>query len=77
MPNINTSYKLVIDTHGNRGFYTVGNVIQKEFVMAPSNGSASLNMANKLRSSSYTNNTLGYYYITDATSFSVCNFTTS
>jgi hypothetical protein len=68
VPNINTSYKLVLDVHGNRGFYTVGNVIQKEFVMAPSNGTSSLNMANKLRSSSYTNGTLGYYYITDATS---------
>ena len=68
VPNINTSYKLVIDVHGNRGFYTVNNVIQKEFVMAPSNGTASLKMASLLRSSSYTEGTLGYYYITDATS---------
>ncbi len=68
VPNINTSTKLVIDVHGNRGFYTVGNVIQKEFVMAPSNGTASLKMASLLRNSSYTKGTLGYYYITDATS---------
>lgn len=60
VPNIDTSYKLVIDTHGNRGLYDA-----YDFVFAPSKGSASVNYANQIIS---TTNYLKYYYVADGSS---------
>ncbi len=46
VPNIDTSYKLVVDIHGNRGYYSTSNgVTMKNFVFAPSNGLASKTIA--------------------------------
>ncbi len=83
VPNIDSSYKLLIDVHGNRGFYTnaAGQPIP-EIVMAPNSNTnsawgpttpasvyqQSLSYANKLINSSYTGGTLHYYYIYSATS---------
>lgn len=60
VPNIDTSYKLAIDIHGNRGLYDV-----YDFVFAPSKGATSVNYANKIVS---TTDYLKYYYIADGTS---------
>jgi hypothetical protein len=63
VPNINTSYKLVIDTHGDRGNYidpTTKQVV-KDFIYAPSNGTLSKSYAYKLVNKS--NGTLTYFYV--------------
>lgn len=63
VPNIDSSYKLVIDTHGNRGNYIDPKTGQKvkDFAYAPSNGTLSKSYANKLVNKS--NGTLVYFYI--------------
>lgn len=63
VPNIDRSYKLVIDIHGNRGNYIDPNTgfVVKDFMYAPSNGTLSKSYANKLINKS--NGTLVYYYV--------------
>ncbi len=86
VPQITNSankFKLLIDVHGNRGFYTTNGQIVKELVMVPtstSNDWASVpmtptsvyakgvNYANYLIKSSYTGGLLQSYYIHSATS---------
>jgi hypothetical protein len=68
VPNIGTSFKLVVDTHGNRGNYIINNQIVTNSVFAPSNGSRSLAYATKLINSKYTAGDLKYYYVVDGTS---------
>jgi hypothetical protein len=60
VPNINTSYKLVIDVHGNRG-----NFATNDFIFAPSNGTKSVSYANKIVA---TTNYLKYWYLADGSS---------
>ncbi len=60
VPNIDTSYKLAIDVHGNRGLYDV-----YDFIFAPSKGTSSVNYANQIISQT---NYLKYYYVADGTS---------
>lgn len=48
VPNVDTSYKLVVDVHGNRGYYSASNVLMKNFVFAPSNRTTSKNYAYKI-----------------------------
>jgi hypothetical protein len=68
VPNINSSYKLVIDAHGNRGNYIdpVTKQVVKDFVFAPSNGTLSKSYANKLVSKS--NGSLTYFYVSGTSS---------
>ena len=66
VPNIDTSYKLVVDTHGNRGYYFVGSHQVTNSIFAPSNGTKSINYANKIING--TNGSLTYYQVTDGTS---------
>ena len=73
VPNINTSYKLVIDDHGNRGLTGYLNAAGQpisEFLMAPDLDATSLKIANEIISSKYTNGNLVYHNIppADATS---------
>lgn len=65
VPNIDTSYKLAIDTHTNRGYYYNGNQLETDFVFAPSKGALSTSFANKIISNT---NFLHYYYVPDGTS---------
>lgn len=60
VPQINTSYKLALDTHGNRGLYATN-----DFVFAPSKGSISVSYASKIIK---TTNYLKYYSVADGTS---------
>lgn len=61
VPNIDSSYKLVVDTHGNRGNYKYnGNQLMTDFIFAPSKGSKSVSYANKIISKT---NFLNYYYV--------------
>jgi uncharacterized protein YpmS len=60
VPNIDTSYKLAIDVHGNRGLYDV-----YDFIFAPSKGTSSVNYANQIISKT---DYLKYYYVADGTS---------
>lgn len=55
VPYITTSYKLVVDTHGNRGLYATN-----DFVFAPANDATSKYYANKIV---YYSNYLKYYYV--------------
>jgi hypothetical protein len=55
VPNIDTSFKLVVDTHGNRGLYATN-----DFVFAPSSDTQSKYYANKIV---YYSDYLKYYYI--------------
>lgn len=48
VPNVDTSFKLVVDVHGNRGYYSANNVLMKNFVFAPSNRTTSKNYAYKI-----------------------------
>ncbi len=66
VPNIGTSYKLVVDTHGNRG--TTQYTGYPNFVFAPLDNTKSHSMASKLINSLYTNGNLKYHYLGDGTS---------
>ncbi len=66
VPNIGTSYKLVVDTHGNRG--TSQYTGYPNFVFAPLANTKSVSFANKLINSVYTNGALKYHYLGDGTS---------
>ncbi len=68
VPNIGTSFKLVVDTHGNRGNYIINNQIVTNSIFAPSNGTKSQAFATKIINSKYTNGDLKYYYVKDGTS---------
>ena len=73
VPNINTSYKLVIDDHGNRGLTGYLNAAGEpitDFLMAPDLDAKSLKLANEIISSKYTNVTLVYHNIPSADSTS-------
>lgn len=65
VPNISTSFKAVVDTHGNRGTSVYTNY--PNFVFAPLANSKSVNFAYKLVSSTFTND-LKYHYLADGTS---------
>jgi len=67
VPNIGTSYKLVIDTHGNTGKGPDYGGYHN-FVFAPLQNSKSLAMAKKLINSKYTNGDLKYHFLADGTS---------
>lgn len=67
VPNIDTSYKLVVDTHGNRGNYKVnGNQLMSDFVFAPNKDTAPVTYAAAV---TYANQIIGkttflkYYYV--------------
>jgi hypothetical protein len=66
VPNIGTSYKLVVDTHGNRG--TTQYTGYPNFVFAPLANTASKSFAYKLIDSTYTKGDLKYHYLGDGTS---------
>ena len=66
VPKIGTSYKLVVDTHGNRG--TTQYTGYPNFVFAPLANTASKSFAYKLIDSTYTNGDLKYHYLGDGTS---------
>jgi hypothetical protein len=72
VPNINTSYKLVIDDHGNRGLSgylnSAGEPIS-DFLMAPGNDTTSLKIAYEIINSKYTSG-LVYHNIPPADSTS-------
>ncbi len=73
VPYINTSYKLVIDDHGNRGLTGYLNAAGQpisEFLMAPDLDAASLKIANEIISSKYTEGKLVYHNIPPADSTS-------
>jgi len=55
VPNIDSSYKLVVDSHGNRGLYATN-----DFVFAPAKDSSSVNYANKIV---YRTDFLKYFYV--------------
>lgn len=48
VPDIDKSYKLVIDVHGNQGSYYTNGVSYKNFIFAPSNRTASKSYAFKI-----------------------------
>ena len=58
VPNIGTSYKLVMDTHGNTGNGAELYSGYPNFVFAPVQNTKSLSFANKLINSKYTNEDL-------------------
>lgn len=66
VPNIDSSYKLVVDCHGNRGNYYVGSQMIINSIYAPANDTASVNDGNKLVNN-YSGN-LTYYVVPDGTS---------
>jgi Pseudomurein-binding repeat len=66
VPNIGTSFKLVVDTHGNRG--TTQYTGYPNFVFAPLDNKISHDFATKLINSPYTNGDLKYHYLGDGTS---------
>lgn len=66
VPNINTSFKYVIDTHGNRG--TTQYDGYPNFVFAPQANPDSVKFANTLVNSVYTSGDLKYHTLTDGTS---------
>jgi hypothetical protein len=66
VPNISTAYKLVVDTHGNRGNYYVNGKMVTNSMYAPSNGAKSVGYLNTVLS--YCNGTLKYYQVVDGTS---------
>lgn len=66
VPNIGTSYKLVVDTHGNRG--TTEYTGYPNFVFAPLDNTKSHTMAYKLINSAFTNGDLKYHVLADGTS---------
>jgi hypothetical protein len=66
VPNIGTSFKLAVDTHGNRG--TTQYTGYPNFVFAPYNNTKSVSFAYKLINSTYTHGDLKYHYLADGTS---------
>jgi hypothetical protein len=48
VPNVDTSFKLIIDVHGNAGNYINNGVMMKNFIFAPSQGTLSKSYANKI-----------------------------
>jgi len=66
VPNINTAYKLVVDTHGNRGNYYVNGKMVINSMYAPSNGAKSVVYLNKILNN--TKGKLQYYQVVDGTS---------
>jgi hypothetical protein len=48
VPNVDSSFKLIIDVHGNAGNYNNNGVIMKNFIFAPSQGTLSKNYAFKI-----------------------------
>lgn len=61
VPNIDTSYQLVVDTHGNRGNYVYnGNQLMADFVFAPYKDTNSVNYAKQIIGNT---NFLSYYYV--------------
>jgi hypothetical protein len=66
VPNIGTSFKLVVDTHGNRG--TTQYTGYPNFVFAPLDNIISHDFATKLINSPFTNGDLKYHYLGDGTS---------
>lgn len=66
VPNIGTSYKLVVDTHGNRG--TTEYTGYPNFVFAPLNDAKSNSMVYKLTHSAFTNGALVNHFLSDGTS---------
>ena len=67
VPNIGTSYKMVMDCHGNTGKGTDYSGYPN-FVFAPLENSGSLAIASKLIHSSMTKGDLVYHYLADGTS---------
>jgi len=66
VPNIGTSFKLVVDVHGNRG--TTEYTGYPNFVFAPLANKNSVSYAYKLINSKYTYGDLKYHYLADGTS---------
>lgn len=66
VPNIGTSFKLVMDVHGNRG--TTEYTGYPNFVFAPLANTNSVSYAYKLINSKYTGADLKYHYLADGTS---------
>ena len=64
VPNIGTSYKLVLDTHGNTGNGAEEYSGYPNFVFAPVQNTQSKSYASKLTNSRYTYGDLIYHYIT-------------
>jgi hypothetical protein len=67
VPNIGTSYKMVMDVHGNKG---VGSDYSgyPNFVFAPVQNTQSMAIANKLIKSNLTKGDLNYHFLADGTS---------
>ncbi len=67
VPNIGTSYKMVMDCHGNKG---VGSDYSgyPNFVFAPLQNTQSMALANKLIQSPLTKGDLKYHFLADGTS---------
>jgi hypothetical protein len=67
VPNIGTSYKMVMDCHGNKG---VGSDYSgyPNFVFAPVENKGSLAIASKLINSNMTKGDLNYHFLADGTS---------
>ena len=68
VPYIGTSFKLVVDTHGNRGNYIIGGHTVTNSVFAPLKDTKSLSYASKLVKSKYTGGALEYFFVADGTS---------
>lgn len=66
VPNIDTSYKLVVDTHGNRGNYYQNGKMVTNSMYAPSGGSKSVSYLNKILTKC--NGTLQNYSVIEGTS---------
>lgn len=66
VPNIGSSYKLVVDTHGNRG--TSEYTGYPNFVFTPLNDAKSSSMVYKLTHSAFTNGNLANHFLADGTS---------
>lgn len=66
VPRIDSTYKLAIDTHGNRGYYYLNKTLQADFIFAPSNGALSKSYANKIINNS--SGVLKYYAVPEGTS---------
>ena len=67
VPNMGTSYKMVMDCHGNKGLGSSYSGYPN-FVFAPLENSASLSIASKLIQSNMTQGALNYHFLADGTS---------
>jgi len=63
VPNIDTSYKLVMDTHGNTGKGSEVYSGVPNFVFAPLQNTKSKTIANEIVNSKFTNGDLKYHYV--------------